>query len=428
MRNYRIAIGIICLVALFGCKENQEEVHDHAGHDHSGHDHGEQGSSGHDHGEGSGHDHGDHEGHAHGEAKAGLITFTEAQRAGTDFAVFEVAPQSIHPSIPAFGTLRARSDGEAIVSSPLAGRVLTVGKEFPKVGDDVEQEQRLVSLAPRLEDSADQASLDLDVERAQLALKQAEIDRDRLEELLTNGAVPESRVIASRSAVSTLEAELKAARKRLGQHNRLSRTGGAAKGGIQIRSPITGTITSVEVRPGIFTSEGEVLFHIDDLDSLWLEASVTEANIGRLGEPSSAWFEVDGFKEPFHVEEGHLVAVGGVIDPKTRTTPVIFELANPGRKLRIGMSVKVYLKVGQSRKAPVVPATAVLREEGRDIVMVQVGNESFERRPVKLGIKDREFFEVIEGVKPGEVVVSKGVYAVKLAGSGSAVPAHGHAH
>ena len=92
------------------------------------------------------------------------------------------------------------------------------------------------------------------------------------------------------------------------------------------------------------------------------------------------------------------------------------------------MSVKVYLKVGESKDSLVVPRTAILREEGRDIVMVQVSSESFERRYVKLGIKDTDYIEVKDGLKSGEKVVSKGVYAVKLAGSGSAVPAHGHAH
>ncbi len=358
-----------------------------------------------------------------------LIAFSKEQQWKSDFAIARVAEHELNPSIPAFGSLKARSDGEAIVAAPLAGRVITAGKSFPKIGDQVKEGQLLVRLAPRLEESADQASLELGVERARLALNHAKIEYDRLKPLFDQGAVAERRLIAAKNDVATSQAELSTARRRLEQLRRMSRsTRSGEKSGIQIRSPIAGTLNAVDVAPGTFINEGQELFHIADLDRLWLEARVSEANVGRLGQPTGAWFEVDGFEKPFRIPQGQLVAVGGLIDPRTRTTPVIFELENPQRRLRIGMAAKVHLHVGQPIKALSIPKSAILREGGQDLVMVQRGAEHFERRNIMLGARDAGQVQVTRGLELGEWVVVKGAYAVKLAGSASQIPAHGHAH
>jgi multidrug efflux pump subunit AcrA (membrane-fusion protein) len=62
------------------------------------------------------------------------------------------------------------------------------------------------------------------------------------------------------------------------------------------------------------------------------------------------------------------------------------------------------------------------------VVFVQTGGETFERRPVTLGHQDGGFVEVLEGVKPGERVASRGAFLIRLAAMSSTVPAHGHVH
>jgi hypothetical protein len=72
--------------------------------------------------------------------------------------------------------------------------------------------------------------------------------------------------------------------------------------------------------------------------------------------------------------------------------------------------------------------SAVLDEKGLDVVFVMKGGESFERRTVRLGVRDRGMVEILDGVVPGEHVVSEGVYYVKLAGTSEGSTGHGHAH
>jgi multidrug efflux pump subunit AcrA (membrane-fusion protein) len=57
-----------------------------------------------------------------------------------------------------------------------------------------------------------------------------------------------------------------------------------------------------------------------------------------------------------------------------------------------------------------------------------VEGESFERRPLRLGLRANGWVEVLEGVAAGERVVTTGAYEVRLAGASGALPAHGHAH
>jgi multidrug efflux pump subunit AcrA (membrane-fusion protein) len=108
--------------------------------------------------------------------------------------------------------------------------------------------------------------------------------------------------------------------------------------------------------------------------------------------------------------------------------PVIFEVENGAGQLRIGQFAKVSIATGRPVKSPAIPESAVLDEGGKPVVFVQVEGESFERRQLKLGIVDRGWVQVLEGVRAGERVVTRGAYEIKLSAASGAIPAHGHAH
>jgi membrane fusion protein, heavy metal efflux system len=59
---------------------------------------------------------------------------------------------------------------------------------------------------------------------------------------------------------------------------------------------------------------------------------------------------------------------------------------------------------------------------------VQRAGENFLRRPVKLGVRNSGLVQVVEGLNPGDRVVTKGAYLIRLSTMSSAVPAHGHVH
>lgn len=363
------------------------------------------------------------------ESEQGGISFLKEQQWPIDFATVKVTERVLRPSLAVSGTVRARTDGEVHVTAPVSGRLVTAGAAFPHIGQEVERDQILVTLAPRLGVDADIASLELAAARARLDVEQTRRERERLEGLLAQGAIPERRVVAARHDGARAAAELNAAQRRLRQHGRVQRTSASgAAGGITVRAPIRGTLVAVDAAPGMFLEEGRKMFHIVDLDRLWLEVRVPEANIGRVERPAGAWFEVEGFDESFEIPGDRIVTTGGIVDARTRTIPLIFEIDNPERRLRVGMFARVHVLTGAPATAIAVPTAAVLEDGGQEVVYIQTGGETFERRIVRLGIRDAGYVEVIEGVRSGEHVVTRGAFMVKLAASATEAPAHGHGH
>ena len=172
------------------------------------------------------------------------------------------------------------------------------------------------------------------------------------------------------------------------------------------------------------------LFAVIDLERVWLVAKVFEPDVPRVEGARTAWFSVDGYEQPFTVDEtnARLVTIGRVIDPRTRTVPVIFELDNRAGKLRIGNFARLVIATGAPRRALAIPAAAVVEDAGRPVAYVMIEGEAFERRPLRLGIRGNGWAEVLEGVAAGEHVVTRGAYEIKLQAAAGAVPAHGHVH
>lgn len=351
------------------------------------------------------------------------IGFTKEQQWKVDFATAEVVTRPVRSAVAATGVLRARPDGEALLTAAAAGQVQPAGA-FPRIGQSVKKGQLLAYLVPRLGGETDLASLRAAADQARVAHALARQELARLEALYREEAVPEKRVLAARAAEASARAELTAAQQRLGQY-------GGAGGGIPLRAPVSGTLADVRVSPGAFAAEGAPLFHIVDRSRLWLELRVPESEAARLANPSGAAFKVAGMDASVEIvagRNGQLVAVGGVVDAATRTVPVVFEFTPGELALPIGMAVQAQVFAGGVREAIAIPASSVLDEGGLSVVFVMTGGESFERRQVRLGARDGDWVEVLDGLTPGSRVVSRGAWLVKLAATGTAQIGHGHAH
>ncbi|PWF43104.1 efflux RND transporter periplasmic adaptor subunit [Massilia glaciei] len=356
----------------------------------------------------------------------GAIAYLKEQQWKTEYALSEVGKRSLRESVAATGTLRAPANQDAQLTAVSAGQVVAAG-QFPQIGMVVKKGQLLAYLVPRLGGDTDIATLDLAMQKARLGVQQAARERERLEALHKQEAVPERRVIAARNEESLARAELTGAQRRAGQY----RNDGGSGGGIAIRAPISGTVAEVGVAPGGFINEGQPIVHIVNADRLWLEVRVAESDIGRLGEPTGAAFRVDGFDTSFEIDERHggrIVGFGGVIDPVSRTAPLVFEFPNPQRRLRIGMAARTSVFAGKRIESLAIPAAAVVDDNGVPVVYVLRHGEAFERRQVRLGVRDGDWVAVKSGVAAGERVVSKGAYQVRLAATTPAAMGEGHAH
>ena len=358
----------------------------------------------------------------------GGIVLLKEQQWRADFGTAVAAQRLLRGSVPATGLLRPSADGEAHVTTPIDGHLRPAPEGFPYTGMRVAAGQIIAYLVPQLGGDTDVAGLELGVTRAASARDLARQERERLDALWQQRSIPYREVLQARSAEEVANAELAAASKRLAQVKRTPEGEGA---GVPVRAPIAGVVARVEVAPGGFVEEGDRLFHLVDAERLWLEARVAEADIGQIRQPQGAWFRAQGFESVFEVSTrngARLVAFGALVDPESRTVPVIFEFPRPDPRLRIGQSVTARVFTGEEQDALVVPAGALVNDAGADVVYVQAGGERFERRLVRTGLRDGEYVAIEDGLSPGERVVTRGAYLVHLAAGAPAEAGHGHAH
>jgi membrane fusion protein, heavy metal efflux system len=352
----------------------------------------------------------------------GEIVFLKEQQWNTDFAIEAVQPRALRESVRAPATIRPSADGAAEVVAPAAGLVRATGR-FPTLGDRIARGQTLAMLVPRLGGETDAASLQADLATARSQATLAAAEAARMQRLHALQAVSERRLQEARSAQQVAQAQLRAAQARVSQ------LGGG--GGIALKAPVGGTLARVPVANGAAVEAGDLLFHIVDRSELWLEAHVSEADVATLESPTGAAFDLPGLDVPVEIrvgDNGRLVGVGGMIDPVSRSVPVILAMTDPDPRIVPNQDVQARVFTGRTRSALSVPASAVIDDGGQRVVYVMRGGESFSRVPVKLGMRDGDRLEVLEGLRAGDRVVSRGAMQVRLAAATPEAMGHGHAH
>lgn len=361
-------------------------------------------------------------GPAPGQAE-GEIGYLKEQQWATEFSVEVVQPRPLRDSVVAPATIRASADGSAELVAVSDGLIRAAGR-FPALGDTVTRGQTLAVLVPRLGGETDVAGLQANLANAESAATLADSEAARVQRLFDQQAVSARRLEEARAARQQARAQLTAARARL------AGMGGEASG-IPIKASIDGVIASAPVANGAPVAGGDRLFQIVDRREVWVEAQVAEADASRLQTPDGIAFELPGIDTPFEViagTNGRLVGRSSVIDSVTRSVPVIFALTAPDPRINLNQKVEARVFTGERREALSVPATAVIDDAGQRVVYVMRNGESFSRVPVRLGLRDGDRYEVLEGLKPGDRFVAKGAMQIRLAAATPEAMGHGHAH
>ena len=186
---------------------------------------------------------------------------------------------------------------------------------------------------------------------------------------------------------------------------------GAEGGRIAVRSPMAGIVTGRALAPGARVAAGAPLCGVVDPTVVWLSVEIPAAQAFLVGASSAASFRVGN--DPRRYEARRLIAVGSVVDPATRALPVLFEVPNGGGALEVGRGAWAQVRTGRRAEGVVVPASAVLDEDGRAVAYVQAEAEAFERRSLRLGGRAGDRVLVLEGIEAGERVVTGGAQALR---------------
>jgi len=108
-----------------------------------------------------------------------------------------------------------------------------------------------------------------------------------------------------------------------------------------------------------------------------------------------------------------VTSVGDVVDPATRTIKVRARVDNQAHKLKPEMFARLQLDVGETRQFLTVPREAVLEAEGKQFVYVVESDHLYRKREVKIAAISPDQTRVIEGLKQGERIVTKGAVLIK---------------
>ncbi|MDO9101513.1 MAG: efflux RND transporter periplasmic adaptor subunit [Candidatus Nitrotoga sp.] len=172
-----------------------------------------------------------------------------------------------------------------------------------------------------------------------------------------------------------------------------------------IIATLDGVVIERNVTSGQVVQPADALFTVADLSHVWLVAEVTEqqAALVKKGEVVQAEIPaLDGKRI-----EGQLIFIADTVNPDRRTVKVRMDAENHERLLKPEMLASMLILVKSQRRL-VVPAAAVVREENKDHVFVQLDDKRFQLRRVLLGQESHAYFPVLEGIKIGERIVTEG--------------------
>ena len=188
----------------------------------------------------------------------------------------------------------------------------------------------------------------------------------------------------------------------------LERTGEVLRT-LPLHAPSSGYVLHMAVREGMHVTPAMELYTLADLSSVWVLADVYEYEIPLVELGQEATVTLSYF--PGQTFTGKVTYVYPVLEAKTRTVKVRFELPNPGWKIKPGMFANVDLHIPRGQRL-VVPSTAVLDSGTEQLVFIDRGQGMFEPRKVKVGIRTRDTYEILEGIEPGEMLVTRGNFLV----------------
>ncbi len=174
---------------------------------------------------------------------------------------------------------------------------------------------------------------------------------------------------------------------------------------LPLHASSSGYVLHMAVREGMHVMPAMELYALADLSTVWVLADVYEYEIPLVELGQQATMTLSYF--PGQTFKGKVTYVYPTLDTKTRTVKVRFELPNPKWALKPGMFANIDIQIPRGKRL-VVPNTAVLDSGTEQLVFIDRGQGMFEPRKVTVGVRTRDAYEILEGIKSGELVVTRG--------------------
>ncbi len=297
------------------------------------------------------------------------------------------------PKLSAVGSVSAAQG--AVVSAELAGIVSEISFEN---GAEAKKGDVLM----KLDASQEEALLRSAAAEAQLARTDLERSRDLAMKKVVSGAELDS----AQSKFTRLNAVVDQMRSNIAKKTLIA--------------PFDGQLGIRQVNVGQMINAGQQVVGLTSLDSLYVDFALPEQHLSKLKKDLEVQVRVDAI--PGREFKGKLTAINSMLDPVTRNVPLQATFENPDHALHPGMFAKVDVMLPETKKAIVIPGSAVSYAPYGDSVFViekqkdpKSGKESLVLRQqfVRIGEVRGDFVSVIKGLKAGEEVVGTGVFKLR---------------
>ncbi|MDI1443548.1 efflux RND transporter periplasmic adaptor subunit [Polyangium sp. 6x1] len=333
----------------------------------------------------------------HVEGKAIVFSKSFRDRAGVETEPVRLAP--LVPRLKVVGTVDFDPAHVAAVGTRIPGLVRSLAKVE---GDRVKTGDVLAEI-----ESAELGEAQAGVAVASAHRKAASINEKRERELAERGLSTAREHEVATATHEEQRALFEAARQRVVA---MSGAPGSAFGVYMLRAPLEGTVVERHIFAGQSVDAHLVAFRVANLDHLWVDLSVFESSLDAIHKDDPVEITRVG-GEPI---PGRIAHVGEVVDPVTRTAEVRIAVSNKERKLRPGQSVTAIIQAsGPSRTMLTVPMTAVTYIDGRPTVFLAESADRVVPTTIELGPNDGTNQGVTSGLSEGQLVVSRGVFALK---------------
>ena len=327
----------------------------------------------------------------------GFVEMTPARITASGIQTTRIETGSLGSEIIAQATVTAPPDGQALVTARADGAVVRINK---RLGDPVGAGETIALLESR-EAAAFVAERNAASAKATAARAAAARERRLFRERITARQDLE----AAEAARAEAEAELQRTQAAV-------EAAGVTGNGryLAVRSPISGRITEVDTQLGAYVSAGAELFNVANPRSVQIEAAVPAVDTQRIQPGDRAIVELPN--------GGTIEAVVRSSTPslnlESRTATVVLQPAGTPAALTQGQAVRVRIipRGSVATQAIVLPEEAVQQVEGRDVVFVQV-ERGFQAAPVTVGQRTGGRVEIVEGLRPGLAVVTRGAFVLK---------------
>ncbi|MBU3822060.1 efflux RND transporter periplasmic adaptor subunit [Flavobacteriaceae bacterium XHP0103] len=194
-------------------------------------------------------------------------------------------------------------------------------------------------------------------------------------------------------------------------------TTGEVKENIPVYATVTGTVTDKLVEQGDYIKQGQALFKIANLNSVWANFDVYENQVDLIKKGQDISITTNAF--PNKIIEAKVDFIEPVLNINTRTVTLRAVLNNFNKDLKPGMFIKgkINIKSQNNNQVLTVPSSSVLWTGERSVVYVKTSANSpvFEMREVTLANKTGDMYEVLSGLNDGDEIVNNGTFTVDAA-------------